>query len=75
VLVEQVEPEAFHRARVMYRYGLAPREAEVLVLLRGGTAVSQVSEMLGITRATAKTYVRNLLEKVGVPEPEHTPHG
>ena len=66
VLVEQVEPEPFHRARVRYRYGLAPREAEVLVLLRRGSAVSQIAKMLGITTATAKTYVKNLIEKVGV---------
>jgi hypothetical protein len=29
VLVEQLEPEAFRRARLMYRHGLALREAEI----------------------------------------------
>ena len=67
VLVEQVEPEAFRRQRLMYRYGLAPREAEMLVLLRDGPSVAQIARTLGISTATAKTYVRHLVEKLGVP--------
>jgi DNA-binding CsgD family transcriptional regulator len=67
VLVEQVEPEAFRRQRLMYRYGLAPREAEMLVLLRDGPSVARIAATLGISTATAKTYVRHLVEKLGVP--------
>jgi len=67
VLVEQVEPEAFRRQRLMYRYGLAPREAEMLVLLRDGLSVTRIARTLGISTATAKTYVRHLVEKLGVP--------
>jgi DNA-binding CsgD family transcriptional regulator len=66
VLVEQLEPEAFRRARLMYRYGLAPREAEMLIMLRQGPSVARVARELGISIATAKTYVRNLTEKLGV---------
>jgi DNA-binding CsgD family transcriptional regulator len=67
VLVEQLEPEAFRRARLMYRHGLAPREAEMLVMLHRGTSVACIAEELGISTATAKTYVRNLVEKLDAP--------
>jgi len=52
----------------MYRYGLAPREAETLVLLRHGASVARIAWELGISTATAKTYVRHLIEKLGVPD-------
>ena len=68
VLVEQLEPEAFRQARLMYRHGLAPREAEMLVMLRRGTSVANIAEELGISTATAKTYVRNLIEKLDAPD-------
>jgi DNA-binding CsgD family transcriptional regulator len=68
VLVEQVEPESFRHARLMYRYGLGAREAEVLIRLRRGFAVSQIGKQLGITTPTAKTYVRNLIAKLDVPD-------
>ena len=67
VLVEQLEPEAFRRARLMYRHGLASREAEMLVMLQRGTSVACIAKELGISTATAKTYVRNLIEKLDAP--------
>ena len=66
VLVEELEPEAFLRARLMYRYGLTPREGEVLMLLRNGQSVAQTGKELGISLPTAKTYVRNLIDKLEV---------
>jgi DNA-binding CsgD family transcriptional regulator len=68
VVVEQIEPEVFRRARLMYRHGLGPREAEVLVQVRRGFAVSQIAIELGISTSTAKTYIRNLIDKLGVPD-------
>ena len=62
-----MEPAGFRRQRLMYRYGLAPREAEMLVLLRDGLSVTRIARTLGISTATAKTYVRHLVEKLGVP--------
>jgi DNA-binding CsgD family transcriptional regulator len=67
VLVEQLEPEAFRRARLMYRHGLASREAEMLVMLQRGTSVACIAKELGISTSTAKTYVRNLIEKLDAP--------
>jgi DNA-binding CsgD family transcriptional regulator len=66
VLVEQVEPEAYYRLRLKYRYGLTPREAEMLVLLRHGPSVARIATALGISTPTAKTYVSHLIEKLGV---------
>jgi DNA-binding CsgD family transcriptional regulator len=66
VLVEQLEPEAFLRARLMYRYGLTPREGELLMLLRSGQSVAQTGKELGISLPTAKTYARNLIDKLEV---------
>jgi DNA-binding CsgD family transcriptional regulator len=51
----------------MYRHGLAPREAEMMMLLQRGTSVACIAEELGISTATAKTYVRNLIEKLDAP--------
>ncbi len=66
VLVEQVEPEAYYRQRLMYRYGLTPREGEMLVLLRHGPSVARIATALGISTPTAKTYVSHVIEKLGV---------
>ena len=66
VLVEQVEPEAFYRLRLMYRYGLTPREAEMLMLLGHGPSVARIATALGISPPTAKTYLSHLIEKLGV---------
>lgn len=64
VLVEQIEPEEFFRPRLMYRYGLAPREAEVLVLLRNGVPTSAIAARLGISPVTVKTYIRQMISKL-----------
>jgi len=66
VLVEQVEPEAFYRLRLMYRYGLSPRETEMLFLLHHGPSVARIATALGVSTPTAKTYVNHLIEKLGV---------
>jgi len=39
----------------------------MLVLLRDGLSVTRIARTLGISTATAKTYVRHLVEKLGVP--------
>jgi DNA-binding CsgD family transcriptional regulator len=64
VLVEQIEPAALAQTRLIYRHGLAPREAQILVMLQRGTSVAFIGTELGISTGTAKTYVRNLIEKL-----------
>jgi DNA-binding NarL/FixJ family response regulator len=51
----------------MFRYGFAPREAETLLLLRPGSSVARIAAKLGISVSTAKTYVKHLFEKLGIP--------
>lgn len=60
VLVEPVEPEALARRRLMYRYGLAPREAEVLVLLRDGLSAA-VRHLIEKFSAANLSKLRSLL--------------
>jgi DNA-binding CsgD family transcriptional regulator len=42
---------------------LSKREFEVLELVSSGSSNSQVAEMLGISRSTAKTHLRNIYTK------------
>jgi DNA-binding CsgD family transcriptional regulator len=45
---------------------LTPREVEVMGLLQVGASNSQIADALGIRIATVKTYVINILDKLGV---------
>lgn len=44
--------------------GLSEREFDVLTLLAEGASNRQIAELLSITENTAKTHVRNILEKL-----------
>jgi DNA-binding NarL/FixJ family response regulator len=46
--------------------GLTSREHQVLDLLAAGLDNREIARQLGITYATVRTHVRNLLEKIGV---------
>lgn len=48
------------------KYGLTLREIEVLKLLEKLEGSQEVSEMLTISKATAKTHIRNIYAKLGV---------
>jgi two-component system nitrate/nitrite response regulator NarL len=45
---------------------LTGRECQVLTVIARGTTVSGASQQLGISRATVKTHLHNLYEKLGV---------
>ena len=47
-------------------YGLTPREIEVVSLLEMGAPNAKIAEILGIGVATVKTYIVNILNKLGV---------
>jgi DNA-binding CsgD family transcriptional regulator len=66
VLVEQIEPEEFFRQRIMYRYGLAPREAEVMAFLRNNVPTGRIAAELGVSPVTVKTYIRQIISKLEV---------
>lgn len=44
---------------------LSAREREVLALIAGGLTSEEIAEALHITRHTARTHARNILEKLG----------
>lgn len=46
--------------------GLTPRESEVLGLVLKGLSSKEIARSLGITRATARCHVQNILTKLGV---------
>lgn len=48
------------------RYGLTPREIEVVDLLKNGASNLAIAQIMGIGLATVKTYVINILNKLGV---------
>lgn len=53
-------------ARAAARFGLTPREAEIVALLAQGRNGVRIQEALVITRNTYKTHVRHIYEKMGV---------
>lgn len=48
------------------RFGLSPREAEVLVLLLQGRTMSRIQEALFISAGTVSTHTRHIYQKIGV---------
>jgi DNA-binding CsgD family transcriptional regulator/tetratricopeptide (TPR) repeat protein len=59
----QVEPEP---ASEMDRFGLTPRELEVLVLVADGRTNRQIADHLFISGSTAGVHVSNIIGKLGV---------
>jgi DNA-binding CsgD family transcriptional regulator len=64
VLMEQVEPVEFFEQRMMYRYGLSRREAQVLGRIRNQVSIRTIARSLGVSMPTVKTYVRHIVEKL-----------
>lgn len=48
------------------RYGLTPREGDVLRLLARGRSVPFIADELHISQSTTKGHVRHIYEKMGV---------
>ena len=54
------------REGIVAKYGLSPREGDVLGLLVQGRTRNQIAEELGLSSWTVKEYVASLYAKVGV---------
>ena len=48
------------------RYGLTPREAEVLPLIIKGRTIARIQEELHISQGTVSTHTRHIYQKMGV---------
>jgi DNA-binding CsgD family transcriptional regulator len=53
-------------ARIIERYGLSPRESDVLPLLLQGRTISRIQETLFISAGTVSTHIRHIYQKAGV---------
>lgn len=53
-------------ASLAYRYGLSPREWEVLRLVIRGESTKRIATRLGLSAHTAQDYLDNACEKIGV---------
>jgi DNA-binding NarL/FixJ family response regulator len=54
------------RSRRIEPPGLTPRESDVLELVLDGLSSKEIARRLGISRATARCHVQNILTKLGV---------
>lgn len=62
----QDERTAVVAALLAERYGLTPREAEVLPLVIKGRTIARIQEELHISQGTVSTHTRHIYQKVGV---------
>ena len=54
------------RDLIVERYGLSPRESDVLLLLLQGRTISRIQESLFISAGTVSTHIRHIYHKTGV---------
>jgi DNA-binding CsgD family transcriptional regulator len=52
-------------ALIIERYGLSPRESDVLPLLVQGRTISRIQETLFISAGTVSTHIRHIYQKTG----------
>lgn len=64
VIVEPGELKAHRRLRIMHRYGLSPREFELLENFALGRRTSEIRATMGISAGTLKTYRARVAEKL-----------
>lgn len=50
---------------IVERYGLSPRESEVLELLLEGRTIKRIQEALFISQGTVSTHIRHIYQKTG----------
>lgn len=63
---EQRAHEVDPCALIVSRFGLTPRESDVLPLLLQGRTISRIQEALFISAGTVSTHIRHIYQKTGV---------
>lgn len=64
--VREADPLIHASQAISERFGLSPRERQVMGLLARGRTAGFVGQSLGISPKTAKTHIRNIYRKVDV---------
>jgi DNA-binding CsgD family transcriptional regulator len=66
VMTERGETSSQRRHRFAVRYGLSPREAEILELVSTGKTNSEIATILGLSPLTVKKHFERVREALGV---------
>jgi transposase/DNA-binding CsgD family transcriptional regulator len=67
VMVELGEPRELMRRRLQLRYGLSPRQAEILGLIGRLPNADALAELLGVRPGTMRAHLRDLMERLELP--------
>jgi DNA-binding CsgD family transcriptional regulator len=65
ILIEAGELAEHRRQRLMYRHDLTPRLTELMDLMAAGLPPAAIAQRMGLSRFTARDYVRRLAERLG----------
>ncbi len=60
------DPAGGQLDRLAARFGLSPREADVVALIASGRDVPYIERELGLAKSTVKTHIKHVYEKCGV---------
>lgn len=65
ILFVAEKPDTAEQIKRLERYGLSPRESEVLFWLAQGKSNIEIAMVLGMSRRTAEKHVERILDKLG----------
>ena len=61
-----VDPVGGQLDRFVARFGLSPREADIVAFIASGRDVPYIERELGLAKSTVKTHIKHIYEKCGV---------
>ena len=67
VLVEQGELNDQRRRRIMHRWGLSPREFEIITALADNAGTTEMARRMHLSPGTVKGYLQRLADKLNLP--------
>lgn len=67
VMVELGEPRELLRRRLQYRFGLSPRQAQIVELLARATSARECARTLQMSPGTLRSHLRDLISRLQLP--------